>query len=268
MSSIADTPRYTPKARLDLKGLLPRGDWYIPIAAALFGAAVWEIAGRILQSDDLPPFSQVASALWKLTSQGLIIANLLASLKSLGIGFGFSLVTGIPIGGLMGRYRKMEWALDIHVSWLLISPSIVFAPIFFTIFGLSDMTRIAVVVLYAWPIVTYNTFMAFRHVDPELIEMAKSFGASEAKIFFRVLGPASLPLTMAGLRLGMGRAVKGMINGELFVALVGLGALAEKFGNAFDAPDVLAIVLVVVIVAIFMTELVQWMDRRVTYWAN
>jgi len=129
-------------------------------------------------------------------------------------------------------------------------------------------TRVAVVVLYAWPIITYNTFVAFRRVNAELVEMAKSFGATERQILSRVILPGSLPLTMAGLRLGMGRAVKGMINGELFVALVGLGAMAQKFSSAFDAKDVLAIVLLVMIVAVFAVELVQWLDRRLTHWAN
>jgi ABC-type nitrate/sulfonate/bicarbonate transport system permease component len=250
------------------KGVLPRGDWYVPLVSIVFGLAAWEVLGRLFGALWLPPFSEVFGALWSLTSQGLIVSNLLASLKSLAIGFGVSLAAGVPLGGLMGRYRKVEWAFDLHVSWLLISPSIVFAPIFFTIFGLSDATRIAVVVLYAWPIIVYNTFVAFRRVSPELIEMAKSFGAGESVIFLRVLAPASLPVMMAGLRLGMGRAVKGMINGELFVAVVGLGGLAEKFANGFDTTNVLAIVLVVMIVAVFMAEVVQWLDRRLTYWAN
>ncbi|HLG72078.1 MAG TPA: ABC transporter permease subunit [Chloroflexota bacterium] len=247
---------------------LPQGEWYVPLVATAAGLAAWEVLGRAFDQPWLPPFSDVFAALWSLTAQGLIIGSLIDSLRSLAIGFLFSLATGVPVGGLMGRYRKVEWAFDLHVSWLLISPSIVFAPIFFTIFGLSDATRIAVVVLYAWPIIAYNTFIAFRRVSPDLIEMAHSFGASEAKIFLRVLVPASLPLTMAGLRLGMGRAVKGMINGELFVALVGLGALTEKFANGFDTTNVLAIVLVVMIVAVVMAEIVQWLDRRVTYWAN
>lgn len=268
MSSVVRSPLLTAPRRPSFTRFLPRGEWYIPIASALFGAVVWELLGRIFRFTYLPPFSTVVGALWSLTNQGLIISSLLTSLKSLLIGFGFSLVCGLLAGGLMGRYRKVEWALDVHVNWLLISPSIIFAPIFFTIFGTSDLTRIAVVVLYAWPIITHNTFVAFRRVNSELIEMAKSFGAGEVNIFLRVLVPASLPLTMAGLRLGMGRAVKGMINGELFVALVGLGALSEKFANSFDVPNVLAIVLVVVLVAIFMTECVQVVDRRLTYWAN
>jgi ABC-type nitrate/sulfonate/bicarbonate transport system permease component len=266
MSTLARAPLQ--EQRFELARWLPKGDWYVPLLSIACGLAVWELIGRIFNPLWLPPFSEVMGALWSLTAQGLIVSNLLASLKSLAIGFGVSLFSGVPLGALMGRYRKVEWALDMHVSWLLISPSIVFAPIFFTIFGLSDATRIAVVVLYAWPMITYNTFVAFRHVNPELLEMATSFGAGERRIFFRILAPAALPVTMAGLRLGMGRAVKGMINGELFVALVGLGALGEKFANSFDTTDVLAIVLVVMIVAVFMAEIVQWTDRRLTHWSN
>ncbi len=267
MSALAEARPAPPQPRPAAR-YLPRGDWYVPLVAIAVGALAWEVAARATDVPWLPPFSQVFGALWSLTSQGLILSNLVASLRSLGIGFGISLALGLPLGALMGRYRKWEWALDMHVSWLLISPSIVFAPIFFTIFGLSDGTRIGVVVLYAWPIITYNTFVAFRRVNPELIEMAKSFGAGERQILFRVILPGSLPLTMAGLRLGMGRAVKGMINGELFVALVGLGAMTQKYSNAFDVKNVLALVLLVMIVAVFAVELVQWFDRRLTYWAN
>ncbi|HLQ34292.1 MAG TPA: ABC transporter permease subunit [Chloroflexota bacterium] len=268
MSSVARAAAVAKPPSLPFGHLLPRSGWHVPLLAIATGIVLWELIGRTFQFVWFPPFSMVAAALWELTAKGLVIANLLASLKSLGIGFLLSVAIGLPIGALMGRYRKVEWALDLHVSWLLISPSIIFAPIFFTIFGLSDATRIAVVVLYAWPIIVYNTFVAFRHVDRELIEMAISFGARESKVFRRVLLPASLPLTMAGLRLGMGRAVKGMINGELFVALVGLGALVEKYEGSFDAQYVLAVVLVVMIVAVFMAEMVQWLDRRLTYWAN
>jgi len=269
MSALAEARPAPPGIqRARSRRLLPRGEWYVPILAIGIAVAVWEAFGRAFDLLWLPPFSEVFGSLWTLTVQGQILGNLIDSLKSLGIGFGLSLVTGVPLGGLMGRYRKVEWALDIHVSWLLISPSIIFAPIFFTIFGLSAATRIAVVVLYAWPIVVYNTFCAFRRVNPELIEMAKSFGAREREIFFRILVPASLPLTMAGLRLGMGRAVKGMINGELFVAVVGLGALTSKFANGFDTKDALAMVVLVTMVAVFAAELVQWLDRRLTYWAN
>lgn len=238
------------------------------VVSLTVGAIGWEIVGRVSQLAWFPPFSAVVTALWDLTWQGLILGNLVVSLRSMLIGFAFSAVFGVLIGGLMGRYRKVEWALDIYVNALLVAPTVVFAPIFFSIFGLSDWSRIAVVVLYALFIVIQNTFTAFRTVDPALIEMATSFGAGERQIFTRVMVPGAMPLTMAGLRLGMGRSVKGMINGEMLIALVGLGALVERFGASFQSARVLAIVLTVVIVALVMAAIVQWIDRRVTAWSD
>ncbi len=238
------------------------------LVSLVVGVVGWEVLGQVFQAPWFPPFSQVAAALWELTAQGLILGNLVASLRSLFLGFALSVAIGVPVGALMGRYKKVEWALDTYVNALLISPSIVFAPIFFTIFGLSDLSRIAIVVLYAVFIIIQNTFTAFRTVDPVLIEMATSFGASERQILTRVMVPAALPLTMAGLRLGMGRSVKAMINGEMLIALVGLGALVERYGAAFDSAKVLAIVLVVIVVALIMAALVQWVDRRLTAWAD
>ena len=232
------------------------------------GVAVWEALGWALQFPWLPPFSRVLAATVDLIASGRILGNLVASLTSLALGYGFSVIVGVTVGALMARYKKVEYALDVYVNAMLFAPSIVFAPIFFTLFGLSDVTRVGVVVLYTLFIVIINTFTGFRTVDPSLVEMARSFGASERQLLVRVLLPAALPLVFAGLRLGMGRAVKGMINGEMFIALVGLGALIHRYGGQFDATRVLGITLVVLAVALALSRLVQWLDHRLTAWAD
>jgi NitT/TauT family transport system permease protein len=98
--------------------------------------------------------------------------------------------------------------------------------------------------------------------------MARSFGATRWQTFTNIVLPASGPLLFAGLRLGLGRSVKGMINGELIITVVGLGALDEEFDGAFDVPGILSIALIVVIVAIVSTALLQIVDRRVNRWAH
>lgn len=256
------------------KVILPRRYWQpmkgsgTEILALLGGVVVWEALGWIAAYPWLPPFSKVIAALVQLVGSGVVLNNLAESLKSLAMGFGFSLVVGLLVGGLMARYRKIEQALDVYVNAMLFAPGIVFAPIFFTIFGLSDITRVAVIVLYALFIIIINTFTGIRNVDPALLEMARSFGASERQIFFRVLVPASLPVLMAGVRLGMGRSVRGMINGEQFIAFVGLGALVQKYGSQFDASKVFALTLVILVVALAANWVVQAVDRRLTRWAD
>lgn len=238
------------------------------VLALVAGAALWELLGWSLGLQWLPPFSKVMQALVQFVGSGVILANLRLSLQGLIVGFSLSLVLGVSLGALMGRYRPVEKALDLYVHALFVCPSIVFAPIFFAIFGLSDASRIAIIVVYSMFVIVINTATAIRTVDPVLVEMARSFGCREAQIFRRILLPASLPLVFAGIRLGMGRAVKGMINGEMLIAFVGLGALAQRYGAQFDAAKVFAIAMVVLIIGLISNALVQMLDNRLTRWAG
>ena len=268
MPQVAIEPAQPTPLRIRLTLRPPIRDGWIELAALLGGVVVWETLGWTLGMPWLPPFSRVVEALNEFMQSGVILGNVGASLRGLAIGFGISLVVGLFIGALMGRYRRVEKALDVYVNALLISPAMIFAPIFFAIFGLSDSVRIAVIIMYSVFVIIVNTATAVRTVDPALVEMASSFGASERKIFLRILLPASLPLVFAGIRLGMGRAVKGMINGEMLIAMVGLGALAQRYGSQFEASKVFAIALVVLIIALASNWVVQIVENRMTRWAD
>ena len=260
----------TASRRIRLPRALQRSlrDYGLELAALVAGAAIWEMLGWGLGLQWLPPFSQVMEALGQFIRSGVILSNLGSSLTGLIVGFALSCVVGLVLGALMGRYRTIEKALDVYVHALFVCPSILFAPIFFAIFGLSDAARIAIIVVYATFVIVINTATAIRTVDPSLVEMAHSFGCRERQIFMRILLPASLPLVFAGIRLGMGRAVKGMINGEMLIAFVGLGALAQKYGAQFDAAKVFAIAMIVLIIGLVSNAFVQTLDRRLTSWAD
>jgi NitT/TauT family transport system permease protein len=175
---------------------------------------------------------------------------------------------GIGIGMAMGAYRKVEMALDFYVYALLTAPSLVFAPLFFPVFGASNsrLSVLGIIVMYAIFIVIVNTTSAIRNVPAPLIEMGRAYCASERQLFFKIILPAATPLIMAGLRLAMGRAVKGMINGEMFIAIVGLGEVVTSAGDRFDAEGVLAVLLVIITVAMVAVKAVQLVDQRLTGW--
>jgi ABC-type nitrate/sulfonate/bicarbonate transport system permease component len=154
----------------------------------------------------------------------------------------------------------------VYVNALLTAPSLVFAPIFFSLLGEGRGSIIAVVVMYSTFIMIINTVSAIQTVPAQLVEMARSYGASERQILFQVMLPAAAPMIMAGVRLGVGRAVTGMINGEMFIAVVGLGRIVTQAGGRFDGAGVLAVLLVIIAVALGAVGLVQAVDRRITRW--
>ncbi len=237
------------------------------LASLVVGMVSWEILGHALDFPFLPPLSGVLRSSWELTVTGQILPHLAVSLISLTVGYGLAVTLGLLIGALMGRYRKVENLLDVYINALLAAPTLIFVPILFAFFGVSRASQVAVVFLYAFFIIVANTLTGIRTTDGSLLQMARSFGAIERQLFWKVMLPGALPLIMAGLRIGMGRAVKGMINGEMFIALIGLGALIKTYGGRFDAEKVLAILIVIVAVSVVTTNLVQALDRRLTRWS-
>ncbi len=232
------------------------------------GLLAWEVLGWWLRFPFLPPFSSVLTTSWQLIISGRILSDLSESLGSLLVGAVLAAIVGVGLGALMGRYRRVEYLFDLYVNIFLSSPSLIYVPVLFALFGVSRFTQTALVFLYAVFVIIANTFTGIRSVDPSLIEMARSYGANERQLFWRVLLPGALPLIMVGLRTGMARAVKGMINGEMVIALVGLGAALTQAWNRYDIEKLLVILLIVILVAVLVTGAIQLIDRRVTRWLN
>jgi NitT/TauT family transport system permease protein len=234
--------------------------------ALAVGAILWEVLGQVLNFRFFPPLSAVIVRLAELTADGLILESLLNSLRNLAIGFGISLLFGVGVGLLMGAYKKVELALDWWVYALDTAPGLVFAPIFFAIFGLGPEPIIAVIIMYSIFTIIVNTVTAIHTVPLGLIEMGRSYCASDRQLFWKIILPAATPLIMAGVRISMGKAVKGMINGEMFIAAVGLGAVVMNAGRRFDSEALLAILIVTIVVAMVTVKLVQLVDQRLTGW--
>lgn len=230
------------------------------------GAVLWEVVGRVAQVPFFPPLSEVLVALWGMIASGQIVGNLLESLGNLAIGFGLSLAIGLVLGTAMGRYRRVDAMFGVYVYALLTAPSLVFAPIFFSILGSGRASIVGVIIMYSTFIMIITTASAVQNVSPSLVEMGRSYGAGELRLLTHVILPAAAPTIFTGIRLGVGRAVTGMINGEMFIAVVGLGRIVTQAGKRFDGASVLAILLVIIVVAVSAVALTQLVDRRITGW--
>ena len=230
--------------------------------------SAWEIAGRTGNARLLPPVSKVMSAWFDLLLSGQLFQALAVSLQALTIGFALSVLFGVPLGLLMGRYRRLESFLDIYMTALLTVPMICFIPFLVIAFGLGLHSRVWIVFLFAFVIIAINTTAGVRNVDPTLTEMATSFGAKESELFIKIILPAALPMIMAGIRLGMGRAVLGMVTSELILAVVGFGAMLMTFGASFNSPALFATILTIVLLAVVLLALIQYLDRRLTPWRS
>lgn len=240
----------------------------LSLAPLIAGLVVWEAAGWLAGFRFLPPFSRVLLATVNLTVSGQLITPLLGSLLSLVTGYGAAVVLGLFLGVVMGRCRTLEFLLSPYLHAFVAAPKIALVPILFALFGLSRVIQVAVVFLSAFFVIVLNTMRGVQTVDPAHAEMALAFGATERQLLWRVLLPGALPLTLAGLRLAIGHAIRAMVAAEMFVTLSGLGALLRSFGGRFDAERVFAVLLVVIGVAFACSYVLDLVDRRLTSWAG
>jgi NitT/TauT family transport system permease protein len=229
-------------------------------------AVLWEIAGQTLDSVLIPPLSKIASAWMRLLVSGKLLANLVMSLWTLAAGFFLAVIVGIIVGLLMGRFRAVEHFLDLYINALMSAPMTAFVPVLILWFGLGVESRIAVVFLFAVFVIVINTMTGVKQVDGAFVEMGRSFGAKEAEVFIKIILPAAMPAIMAGVRLGMGRAVKGMVTAEMLLTLTGIGAMIMQYGSAFATDALFAVILTILIVAMITMKLVQVLDQRLTGW--
>ena len=141
-------------------------------------------------------------------------------------------------------------------------------PILMILFGLGDATIVATVFLFAVWIIALDTQAGVKHISGSLVEMSRSFGASQRDVYLKILLWAALPEILAGIRLGMIRGVKGVVIGQLLVSVIGYGELFELYSRNFLMERFWALTILVFAFAILVSELVGAIEKRVEYYAG
>lgn len=236
------------------------------IAAALLGA--WQWYGQSSGGVFVPTLTDTIKSLRDLGASGHLGSAMWESNISVILGYPISVVAGVALGFLIGRRRAADRALSYWLDVAMVVPMVAIVPIIIVAFGLTVTSRVAVVVLFALPVIAMNSRAAVRVIDHNLVEMGQSFAARPTQIWTAIILPAALPQLFAGLRIGIGRAISGMIVIELLLVPTGLGDLLLNFKANFTTAGVYAVTVVVVAEGILLTMLghliEHWITRRMS----
>ncbi len=230
-------------------------------------ALAWQLYGTYWGGLLVPTFTETVVAFVELLGSGEFWEAMFISNQALFIGFALSVIIGVPVGVLLGRFRAMERYSDVYLNILLVTPMAAIIPLLIMSVGFGLLSRVILVTIFAIVMVIVNVRAGVRQVDPTLIQMARSFGANEREIWFRVLIPGALPSIMTGLRLGLGRAVTGMVIVELLMVSLALGGLILEFRGMFNGPGLYATIIAILIEALLLISLAHWLERKAAPWA-
>lgn len=235
---------------------------WISLATAI---VLWEIVGRLELFSFLPPFSAVVAAWLELVGEGKL-SVFIVSLQALAWGFSISLVMALLVALVTSSSETARYVLDPYINAMMSLPTVVLVPVLSLLFGLGFMTRVVVIFLYAFFVILVNTQAGLRVVDPAHVEMARSFGMSRSELFRKVTLPAALPLVLTGIRLGLSRGLRGMVNAEVIISVTGIGALLILYGRRFNMPSLYAIVISVILLSVLATTAISVLERRFLRW--
>jgi len=268
MTTASDTPSFakvrrgvqrTPGRRLE--AWLVR-NWIGVVSAGTLIVA-WEIVARWAEFPYFPPATRIVVAFWVLLVNGTVLRALATTIFALLVGLASAIVLAISVGTAMGLSRTARLALGPYVDALMSAPMTAFVPLFMLLFGLGIETRVIVVIVFAFFPIVVNTQAGMMAARGDLLEMARSFGASRSEIFWKVRLPMSYDHIATGLRMGMARGVEGNITGEVLIAAVGIGALVTQYGRSFSTDKLFAVVVVIVIMSFAASKLTEILCRLV-----
>ncbi len=233
--------------------------------AGLLG--LWKIISTQTSSLTLPGPVPVVVALVRLLFSWEFWHSLLISGQSLAFGYAISVVIGLVVGMTAGLIsRRVGVIFDAYLLIGLAVPIAGLIPVVVMVLGVGLSARVMVVVLFAVFQIAINVVTGVREADRSLVEMAHSFGASPLRIFWKIILPDAVPSIMAGMRLGLGRAIVGMVTSELILLSVGVGRMVVKFSSSFQTPKLLAYLILIVAFGVLMMAGVQRLERRLTRW--
>jgi len=238
------------------------------MASLLVWCVVWEIVGRLDLMLMLPPFTEVLRAAVELVQTPSWQSATVTTLRAFVTGMVLAIVIGVPLGVLMGRSKLADELLGMWVSIFSSAPLSALVPVLMILFGFGEKTIIAAVFLFAIWIIVLDTRAGVRHISPSLIEMAKSYGASKRTLYVKIILWAALPEILAGIRLGLIRGVKGVVIGQLLVAIVGYGALFETFSRNFRMAEFWALTIILFAFALLVAELIERLEAKVEFYAG
>jgi NitT/TauT family transport system permease protein len=238
------------------------------MASLLVWCVVWEIVGRLDLMLMVPPFSDVLRAAFELVQTPSWQSATVTTLRAFVIGMALSIVVGVPLGILMGRVKLADELLGMWVSIFSSAPLSALVPVLMILFGFGEKTIVAAVFLFAIWIIVLDTRAGVRHISPSLIEMAKSYGATKRALYVKIILWAALPEILAGIRLGLIRGVKGVVIGQLLVAIVGYGALFETFSRNFRMAEFWALTIILFAFALLIAELIERLEAKVEFYAG
>lgn len=251
------------------------GSWLRSKERALLGfagvvllLAAWQLCASLelidpfLTSSPIEVFSSAATYLTSAQAG----TDLRTSGQEFLLGFAGAIVIGVPVGIVLGWFKRIDALVDPVLTFFYASPRIALTPLMIVWFGIGLESKAVLVGLMAIFPIVINMSVGVRTVDRQLINVGKGFQASGLQMLLTIALPASLPSLAAGIRLGIGQALIGVFVAELIGATAGVGFTMNQAGANFQIRLVFVTLFVIAGFGVVLTLILRRIEKALTKW--
>ena len=210
----------------------------------------------------LPPLATVGKQFWSLIASGRFWPDLSVTLTELIAAFVLAAVSGCGIGYAISRSAFSVRVFDPLLATIYAVPAILLYPMYVLFFGIGPGSKIAIGCTIAFFPIVLSTITGFSNVNRSLLAAARSMGASGVQMFADVMLPASFPIVLAGLRLGLVIALLSILGAETISSLSGVGHEISSLAENFETATMFAWVFIAVLLAFTLNALATAIERR------
>lgn len=245
---------------------LASNHYVLTALSAIVFIAIWQIVSMNVSPIILPSPAKVAAAFVELTASGELIRATGQTVWPFAVGLSIAFVVGTSLGLLLGIFRAAARILDpyIFVFWSI--PNIAWLPLFIAWFGVGQATLIVFVFVSAVFPQLLTVEAGAKEADSFLVEVARSLGGTKSEILHIVVLPSALPYIFAGLRIAVGRALVGIIVGQLLIVATGIGYMFQFYGETLSLAKYFAPLIVIAILAVLLNRGVNWAEQIFVPW--
>jgi sulfonate transport system permease protein len=230
--------------------------------------ALWEYYGRHVNPVLFTYPTAIGRAFVELVFSGELQSYMKESLLVLLYASIISLMVGVLLGVMMGRFSMVEWATDMYINALYSMPMVAMVPLIVLWFGFKVPAKVIIVFLFMVFPVLINTYQGVKDVDRNLQEVARSFCSSERQLWYHLIIPSAIPFIIVGVRLAIGRGLVGMIVAECYTSVTGLGYMIVRYANALETDKLFVPIVVVMVLGIGLMSFAKWVEGRIAPWRN
>jgi len=236
----------------------------LAIFALLF--LVWEIAVQVTGIKEylLPPPSKVWIEFWK--RHEVVAGGAWVTTREILAGYALAIVVSVPLALAVAYSRFVEEAVYPVIVFLQIIPKIAIAPLFIIWFGFGFMPKLLLVFLLSFFPIVVSSIAGFKSADRDVMDFARTTGASGLTMFMKIRLPQALPHIFTGLKVGAALAATAAVVAEFVASDRGLGYLLLQYNGQLDTPMVFATIVILSLIGLAVYYAVEIVERIAIPW--